>query len=68
MSKKQKRINEAISIALEFGGVDGSHHKQWVIYQMVRELAGKRYKRIIANACDEKDKPRTFSWDDGIAP
>jgi hypothetical protein len=31
-------INEALNIALQFGGTDGGHHKQWVIDQMVRIL------------------------------
>ncbi|WP_319533401.1 hypothetical protein [uncultured Cohaesibacter sp.] len=39
MSKK-KRIAKAIEIAVRLGGIDGAHHKAWVIDQMVRALTG----------------------------
>lgn len=32
------RAERALEIASSFGGVDGAHHKQWVIDQMVRAL------------------------------
>ena len=35
------RIDKALSIAVAYGGVDGAHHKDWVIDQMVRALTGK---------------------------
>lgn len=34
------RISRALKVADECGGYDGSHHKIWVIDQMVRELTG----------------------------
>ena len=30
----------AIEIAVRDGGIDGEHHKQWVLDQMVRALTG----------------------------
>jgi hypothetical protein len=33
-------ISKALEIAIQFGGVDGSHHKMWTIDQMVRALTG----------------------------
>lgn len=51
----EERINDAIMIALRYGGIDGAHHKSWVIDQMVRALAGE-------------DGESTYSWDVGIAP
>ena len=35
----QERINKALDAAQD-GGVDGAHHKMWVIDQMVRCLTG----------------------------
>lgn len=61
--KDQERIDKAISIAIEYGGIDGDHHKAWVIDQMVRALAGDRYEAIVAEACDGEDGPKTYSWD-----
>lgn len=34
------RINKAIEYAVKYGGIDGDHHKAWVIDQMVRALTG----------------------------
>jgi len=63
-----ERIANAISIAVQYGGIDGNHHKQWVIDQMVRVLAGDNYERIVADAKMGVDGPDTYSWDVGIAP
>jgi hypothetical protein len=60
------RIDKAIEIAVSYGGIDGAHHKDWVIDQVVRALAGGEYDRIIAKARDGEDGPET--WDCGIAP
>lgn len=34
------RIEKAIHYAVQYGGIDGDHHKAWVIDQMVRALTG----------------------------
>lgn len=39
-------IDEALRIARMYGKVDGAHHKQWVIDQMVRALTGCPQVRI----------------------
>ncbi len=62
------RIEKAIEIAVKYGGIDGAHHKTWVIDQMVRALAGDDYDRIVAEACDGEEGPGTYEWDTGIAP
>ena len=62
------KIEGAINIALEYGGIDGAHHKDWVIDQIVRTLAGNRYDTIIAKACDGEEGPNTYDWDCGTAP
>lgn len=59
-------INErAVALALRYGMIDGSHHKQWVIDQMLRLIAGEGYSQVmeIFNSDDEYEK-----WDCGIAP
>lgn len=55
----------AAALALRYGGIDGSHHKQWLIDQMLRIIAGADYSRIVElyNSDPEYDK-----WDVGIAP
>ena len=65
---KDTRIEDAIALAVSYGQIDGSHHKAWVIDQMVRALAGDCYERIVKEACDGEDGPYTYDWDCGIAP
>jgi len=35
-----QRVRDALEIAREYGDIDGAHHKQWVIDQMMRTLTG----------------------------
>jgi len=39
----ETRIARALHYAGEYGYIDGAHHKQWVIDQMVRALTGCPY-------------------------
>lgn len=64
----RKAREDAIELAVRYGGIDGDHHKAWVIDQMVRALAGDGYAEVVRNACDGSDGPNTFDWDEGIAP
>lgn len=71
----EKRIKKALDIAVRYGGIDGAHHKQWCIDQMVRALTGcgglrtsAKYKELVADACNGEDGPNTYEWDTGIAP
>jgi hypothetical protein len=68
MMTDAERIEKAIELAVQYGGIDGGHHKMWVIDQMVRVLAGKRYEAIVLEPCDGKDGPETYHWDCGIEP
>lgn len=63
-----EKIKAAIELAVQYGGIDGAHHKTWVIDQMVRILAGDDYEKTVAEACDGEDGPETYEWDCGIAP
>ena len=55
---------KAIELAVKYGGIDGDHHKAWVIDQMVRALAGDDYERIVAEACGDDE----YDWNVGIPP
>ena len=63
-----EKVNQAIALAINYKGIDESHHKDWVIDQMVRILAGDKYDQIVAYSCRGSDGPATYSWDVGIAP
>ena len=58
---------KALEIARRYGGIDGDHHKAWVIDQMVRALT-PNYRRFVADAKAGEDGPETYTWDTGIAP
>ena len=64
----EERCWRAIRLAVRYGGIDGEHHKAWVIDQMVHVLAGERYNQIVADACKGEDCSYTYKWDFGIAP
>jgi hypothetical protein len=63
-----EKIEAALDVAVQYGGIDGAHHKNWVIDQMVRALTGDGYAQFVANAKAGEDGPDTYEWDEGIAP
>ncbi len=67
MTDKEK-IKKAIEIIVQYGGIDESHHKDWVLDQTVRILAGSEYEEIVRCAKYGEDGPETYSWEIGIAP
>ena len=62
------KIDAALELAIQYGQIDGDHHKAWVIDQIVRALTGDNYDNVIADACDGEDGPQTYDWNCGIAP
>jgi hypothetical protein len=63
-----RRIDKALELAFNYGGTDGAHHKDWVIDQMVRILAGEDYNELVRMACSGEDGPNSYAWNTGIAP
>ena len=68
LSNPNKQIEEALDIILKYGGIDGDHHKTWVIDQVTRKLTGDKYEEYVKNAKAGEDGPETYGWDEGIAP
>ncbi len=62
------RIDDALDVARRFGGIDGEHHKAWVVDQMVRALTGPGYDAWVVVQKHGDDGPNTYGWDEGIAP
>jgi hypothetical protein len=64
----EKRIAAAKTVAHRFGSIDGAHHKQWVIDQMMQAILSKEeYQQWLIDMVSEEgyeDDP----WDPGIAP
>lgn len=36
----EERIKKAIEVIVQYGGIDGAHHKTWVLDQAIRCLTG----------------------------
>jgi hypothetical protein len=73
--KKTQSIEKALEIAYRYGQIDGAHHKQWVIDQMVQTLLdnSSKYKKAIKdyeflNDEGKYDEEKIYVWDIGIAP
>ena len=66
ISSLEKRIEDAVEIALNYGQIDGNHHKNWVIDQMLRSLLNDEYEEVINewnSTVSKWDK-----WDEGTEP
>jgi hypothetical protein len=64
----QERIDKALDVIRQYGGIDGAHHKTWVLDQAVRALTGDEYEAWVKDACEGEDGPGTYYWDVGIPP
>jgi len=83
-NQELQRIEKALGFAVQYNGIDGAHHKSWVIDQIVRILTGcptirqegtddvlgksKKYKELVRKAKEGENGPETYDWDIGIAP
>jgi hypothetical protein len=59
---------KAVDLMVRYGGIDGDHHKAWVIDQTIRILTGDDYDQLVKDSCAGEDGPDTYEWDTGIAP
>ena len=64
------RIDEALELIVNYGGIDGGHHKQWLLDQVVRKLCDteESYQAWLVTYKDGEDGPETYERDVGIAP
>ena len=62
--REDLHVQEALTIAADGGCIDGAHHKQWAINQMVRVLIGDdAYQKWVSAI-----RAEGYAWDEGIAP
>ena len=63
------KIDSAVKLISDYGGIDGSHHKQWVLDQVLKTLMGPDvYEKWLGKYNFGEDGPNTYEWDTGIAP
>ncbi len=66
----RERVTAALEVIERYGGIDGGHHKQWVIdqvVQVVRALTGDGYAQWLVDMANAEGGPYE-DWDEGIAP
>ena len=63
----EEKIAQAISLIEQYGQIDGSHHKAWVLDQVVRILV-YNYENWVIRMKDGEDGPDTYGYDEGVAP
>lgn len=66
MWSDDSKIDNAVNVAFSFGGIDGEHHKTWVIDQMLHcLLTNDKYDEFIK---EHSNNGEYEDWDHGIAP
>lgn len=65
--ENEEKITKVLDLIFDYGGIDGSHHKQWVIDQIVRLLVDD-YGKWVSDFQDGEDGEDTYEWEVGIAP
>ena len=70
MKTADEKILDIVEIIHQYGGIDGEHHKQWVLDQIVRIAMGNDggYEAWVRDHCAGKDGTDTYEWDEGVAP
>lgn len=70
----EERIKRAMSYVERYGGIDGDHHKQWLITQMTMALLGSeeewtKWELEMRGEYDEENEEYEYGeWDEGIPP
>jgi hypothetical protein len=62
------KITEVIELCLDYGALNGSHYKMWIIDQIIRILSGDKYDALIKSYCKGEDGPNNYSWYTGVKP
>ena len=61
------KVMRAIELIEKYGGIDGGHHKQWVLDQLMRILADD-YEKWKKRYEYGEDGINTYEWEEGMAP
>jgi len=62
------KVVDALKVIQEYGGTDGAHHKQWVLDQVVRILAGDSYEEWVRHYEYRGEAGKIYEWEIGTAP
>lgn len=65
------RIDKTLDLIKAWGGIDGDHHKQWLLDQIVRTLCldDDEYEAWVNDYnADSEDAGGYPEWETGVAP
>jgi len=65
--KYSHRVERSIELISQYGGIDGAHHKQWLLNELIKTLADD-YDGWVKSYEEGEDGPKTYKWDIGVAP
>lgn len=70
LEEAHKQVEEALEVIYRCGQIDGSHHKMWVIDQVVRKLMTEEHYAawVEEYESDPEYEDAPYQWDAGIAP
>ena len=51
--------SEIVGLIAQWAFTDGSHHRQWLLDQILRAAAGNNYETVVS---------RLYEWDEGVPP
>lgn len=63
--QSEQRLAEIVELVGKYGMIDGGHHKQWLLDQVLRLALAGDYEEHIR---DYNGDPAYDAWDTGIAP
>lgn len=58
----------AMALIVDYGMIDGTHHKQWLLDQIVRTILGEYYDLWLASYNESAKNNNCDLWDQGIEP
>jgi hypothetical protein len=65
------KCKDVLDLIREHGGIDGGHHKQWLLDRILRAILGGKYGDWVHDYNFEEtdgDGNPGFEWDTGVAP
>jgi len=68
---EKKKTDEILKFIEDWGQIDGSHHKMWVITEIVKKIVPNYQKwkeKYEEPFIDEDGEEDHYSWDEGIPP
>ena len=68
MTSDEQKLMEVEDLIFRYAGIDGGHHKQWLIDQIIKAIKGSDYEEWIKTWESGEDGPKTYEWDEGIPP